>query len=73
MPFQMRGNTLTAGNTTKIYAIFRVYYLGQDNMGLKVYLDPESLRLSGQLKFTAETWSVVPNEADQNSTPLGVA
>ncbi|KAL7624644.1 hypothetical protein AAE478_006214 [Parahypoxylon ruwenzoriense] len=58
---RMRDNVLTADNTNRIYVIFRVYYLGQDNMGLKVYLDPESLRLSGQLSFTAETLSVVPS------------
>lgn len=62
----MRENVLTAGNTNFIYAIFRVYRLGQDNMGLRVYLDPESLRLSGQLEFTAETWTVVPTNGNQN-------
>lgn len=72
MRLQMRDNVLTADNTNKIYVIFRVYNLGQDNVGVKVYLDQESLRISGQLKFTAETWSVVPTEVNQNSIPVGV-
>ncbi|KAI1633135.1 hypothetical protein F4809DRAFT_624584 [Biscogniauxia mediterranea] len=66
---RMRDNVLTADNVarnnnnpSRIYAIFRVYHLGQDNMGLRIYFDPESLRLSGKLEFTAETWSVVPVE-----------
>ncbi|KAI0385044.1 hypothetical protein F5Y04DRAFT_204258 [Hypomontagnella monticulosa] len=61
---RMGENVLTANNRTKIYVIFRVYNLGQDNMGLRVYFDPESLRLSGQLDFTAETWSVVPTNVN---------
>ncbi|RWA07221.1 hypothetical protein EKO27_g7884 [Xylaria grammica] len=62
---RMRDNAITANNTEKIYAIFRVYYLGQENMGLKVYIDPEALRLSGQLEFAADTWSVVPADVSQ--------
>jgi hypothetical protein len=49
-----------AENLETIYAIFRVYNLGQDNMGVRIYLDPESLRLAGRLRFTAEQWSAVP-------------
>ncbi len=29
-------------------------------MGLRVYIDPEALRLSEQLEFSVEKWSVVP-------------
>ncbi|KAI1342846.1 hypothetical protein F5Y15DRAFT_412522 [Xylariaceae sp. FL0016] len=57
---RMQENTLTEANTIIIYVIFRVYNLGQDNMGLRIYLDPESLRLSGHLDFTTEQWSIVP-------------
>ncbi|KAI3321153.1 hypothetical protein HD806DRAFT_537803 [Xylariaceae sp. AK1471] len=64
----MRDNVLTANDTGSIYAIFRAYWLGQDHMDLKIYLDPESLRLSGQLKFTAETWSIIPKEVDSDSS-----
>ncbi|KAI1421444.1 hypothetical protein F5Y12DRAFT_767727 [Xylaria sp. FL1777] len=58
---RIQGNfngTDNIGNT--IYVIFRVYWLGQENMGLAIYLDPESLRRSGHLKFQSELWSVVP-------------
>jgi len=54
---QMQDHSIASGCTSAIYVIFRVYNLGQDNMGLKIYLDPETSR---QLEFTAQTWSVVP-------------
>ncbi|EXF75687.1 hypothetical protein CFIO01_04620 [Colletotrichum fioriniae PJ7] len=57
---RMRDQVMTENSDT-VYVIFRVYNLGQANMGLKVYLDPETLRRSEQLKFTAETWSVIPS------------
>ncbi|KAK1624073.1 hypothetical protein BDP81DRAFT_502426 [Colletotrichum phormii] len=56
---RMRDQVITENSDT-VYVIFRVYNLGQVNMGYKVYLDPETLRRSEQLKFTAETWSVIP-------------
>ena len=56
----MQENTITAENRDAIYAIFRVFNLGRDDMGLTVYLDPEALRLSGHLRFTPESWTVVP-------------
>lgn len=45
-----------------IYVIFRVYQLDQGDQGpgLRLYVDPEALRLSGELDFTAQSWSVVP-------------
>jgi hypothetical protein len=45
--------------TEKIYVIFRVFNLGNDSIGLKVLVDPEGMRLRGELAFTALTWSVV--------------
>jgi hypothetical protein len=56
----MRDNILDGENTHTIYVIFRVYNLGRDNMGLKIYLDPATLSDSGALQFTAEGWSAVP-------------
>ncbi|KAI1297487.1 hypothetical protein F5Y03DRAFT_386916 [Xylaria venustula] len=55
--YNVNGND-NAGNT--IYVIFRVYWLGQEDMGLAIYVDPESLRMSGHLKFQGELWTVVP-------------
>jgi hypothetical protein len=62
----MQRYVLTADNSNMIYVIFRVYHLGQQNMGLKIYVDPESLRSSGQLDFTAKTWSVVPVHTNED-------
>lgn len=47
-----------------IYVIFRVYQLDQDDQGpgLKIYVDPEALRLSGELEFSSQGWSVVPGQ-----------
>lgn len=60
----MRNVTLSEENRSEIYVIFRVYQLDQGDQapGLKLYLDPESLRLSRALDFTATTWSVTPGE-----------
>lgn len=48
-----------SGSTSVIYVIFRVYNLGQDDIGLKIYFDPGT---SGQLEFRAQTWSIIPAE-----------
>ncbi|KAL1863985.1 hypothetical protein Daus18300_007950 [Diaporthe australafricana] len=65
---RMRNNLIPGGDVRDvIYVIFRVYNLGCDGMGLKIYLDPESLRLSGELSFTADTWSVVPGSSATRS------
>ncbi|KAK2016841.1 hypothetical protein LZ32DRAFT_688797 [Colletotrichum eremochloae] len=56
---KMRDNVIAEDSDT-LYVIFRVYNLGQENIGLKVYVDPEALRLAGRLKFTGDSWSVVP-------------
>lgn len=62
--WQMRNATLSEGNNSKIYVIFRVYQLDQGDRGpgLKVYVDPESLRLSRVLDFSAQTWTITPGE-----------
>lgn len=61
---QMRNATFSEENQNEIYVIFRVYQLdhGDQGPGLKVYVDPESLRLSRVLDFTTPTWSVTPGE-----------
>ncbi|KAF5497161.1 hypothetical protein CGCS363_v008052 [Colletotrichum siamense] len=58
--YQRMRNNLVTDDSDTVYVIFRVYNLGQKDIGLKVYVDPETLRLAGRLKFTGETWSVVP-------------
>ncbi|KAH8895463.1 hypothetical protein GQ53DRAFT_855993 [Thozetella sp. PMI_491] len=52
-----------------IYVIFRVHDLGKANMGLRIYMDPETLRVrpgaeaeaGSKLLFREETYSVVPS------------
>jgi hypothetical protein len=56
----MERNVLSPGHGDSIYVIFRVYNLGQESMGLKIYMDPGTLRRNGSLDFTAEQWSVEP-------------
>jgi hypothetical protein len=57
---QMYTNSNVNGRRTEdIYVIFRVFNLGNDSIGLKILVDPESLRQRGELAFTAVTWSVV--------------
>ncbi|KKZ64488.1 hypothetical protein EMCG_09530 [[Emmonsia] crescens] len=43
-----------------IYVILRVFNVGQDSAGMKVYVDPDFMRERRELSFPAETWSVVP-------------
>ena len=56
----MKDSALGPQNLGHVYVIFRVYNLGQDSMGVKMYVDPGTLRLDGSLVFRGEQWSVVP-------------
>ncbi len=57
---QMQENTNDGnGNRASVYMIFRVFNLEAENIGLKVLVDPESMRTRDQLSFTVESWSVV--------------
>jgi hypothetical protein len=49
--------------TPTVYMIIRVFNVGTQDINLRAYLDPETLRQGGQLVFTEETWSVVPAQA----------
>jgi hypothetical protein len=51
---------LDLGGDDKIYALFRVFNLGQQNMGLKIYIDPEEQRRLGILRFAADQYVVTP-------------
>jgi hypothetical protein len=59
-------------NTQRIYVIIRVFNLGKDNMGMRIYVDPEAMRRTGQLEFTAESWSVIPGKSETGNA-LGKA
>ena len=44
----------------EIYTIFRVFNLGKEPTGLRIYIDPEEQRRAGKLKFTTDKYAVVP-------------
>lgn len=48
------------GDHSEVYLIFRAFDIRGSNIGMRVYFDPEQLRLDGELLFTGETWSVIP-------------
>ena len=66
-----------------MYIILRVFNIGQERIGIRVYVDPELMRITNELEFTPETYSVVPKGPTQNdnststngrsSTPLGAS
>ena len=57
----MRQMVLIDGQAAiQVYMILRVYDLGQDEIGLRIYLDPETLRRNNSLKFMAESYCVQP-------------
>ncbi|KAJ6007726.1 hypothetical protein N7540_011702 [Penicillium herquei] len=58
--FQRMGNMHRRGGHSEVYMILRVFEIRGSSIGMRVYLDPEQLRLDGALVFTGETWSVVP-------------
>ena len=45
---------------SEVYIVMRVFELESRCPQMRLYLDPEQLRLDDELEFTAETWSVVP-------------
>lgn len=45
---------------TEIYIILRVFNLGQDNIGMRLYVDPATMKRNGQLKFDAASYIVTP-------------
>jgi hypothetical protein len=49
-----------ANDRSEVYILFRVYGIESAGIGMKVYLDPEQMRLDKTLLFTGETWSVIP-------------
>ncbi len=50
-----------SSNQHEVYAVFRVFNLGTESTGLRIYLDPEEQRRTGKLRFaTTVTHAVVP-------------
>lgn len=76
-PVQMQ-SVHEAEDQREVYMIFRVHNLEDENIAMRVYLDPEQLRQEDRLAFTGETWSVVPKapmstlDSDFHRMNLGV-
>lgn len=51
-----QGDTLNA-----VYVLLRVYNIGQSTAAVQLLVDPERMRLAGELIFTPEHWSVKPS------------
>ncbi len=47
-------------SVTNVYVILRVFNLGQEDMGMRIYVDPATMERNGELDFQAETYTVVP-------------
>lgn len=45
---------------SEVYIVLRVFDVAGEGLSMRVYLDPEQLRSTRSLVFTAETWSIVP-------------
>ena len=51
---------------SEVYMILRVFCIQNETIGMSIYMDPEQLRLNGDLVFTGHTWSVVPRHGSQS-------
>lgn len=57
----MQDYTFPRGRSVpNVYIIFRVFNLGRNNLGVKLYVDPEAHRLRGDLVFESQSWTVRP-------------
>ncbi len=45
---------------TEIYIILRVFNLGQDSIGMRLYVDPMTMKREGQLLFEPSSYIVTP-------------
>ena len=46
--------------STNVYVIMRVFNLGQDNIGMRLYVDPAAMELDGRLMFEPSNYTVTP-------------
>ena len=47
-------------NMSEVYIVLRVFNLGKASASVKVLVDPEGMRLRGELNFEAESWRIRP-------------
>ncbi|VUC26126.1 unnamed protein product [Clonostachys rosea] len=62
--YRLMQNIHSIGDRSEVYMILRVFWLDSNNIGMRVYLDPEQMRQDGGLVFTGETWSIIPGNRD---------
>ena len=48
-----------------IYVILRVFNLGQEDMGMRIYVDSASVGRKGELELQAETYTVLTAEEEE--------
>ncbi|CAH0025380.1 unnamed protein product [Clonostachys rhizophaga] len=64
--YQLMKNIHNIEDRSEVYMILRVFWLDSNNIGMRVYLDPEQMRQEGGLIFTGETWSITPGIREGN-------
>jgi hypothetical protein len=47
-------------NKLEVYIIFRVFNLEKNNIGVKLYINPETAENRGELEFQVDKWVVKP-------------
>ncbi|KAF9772366.1 hypothetical protein IL306_009945 [Fusarium sp. DS 682] len=58
---QLFGNSVnTTTQRRKVYILFRVHGLESGQVGVRIYIDLEALRKTGDLVFEAQSWTVTP-------------
>ncbi len=60
---QSSSNADAVSSRENVYLVFRVFDLGKDTMGFRIYIDPEKHRRKGTLGFSSEKWTVAPGLA----------
>lgn len=45
---------------SEIYIILRVFLLNSNRIGMRVYVDPWQLKEDQSLRFTGQSWKVIP-------------
>ena len=51
----------------EIYMILRVYNLGRPDMGLRILMDPATMKQNGELSFEPETYTVLQDPTARQS------
>ena len=45
-----------------VYMIFRVFNMGNNSIGVRIYMDPARMEREGRLRFSADRWTVTPGQ-----------